>query len=472
MSLTQQPRLQPAPVDTRAPLSRLRRLLDRDSVLTLHSPDDSGAVAVTGTVAGRPVVAYATDPTVKGGALGSAGCRHIVRAIAEAVARRVPVVGLWQSGGARLADGVASLDGVGRIFAAMTAASGQIPQLSVVLGPAAGAAAYGPALTDIIVTTAEARMFVTGPEVIRQVTGEDIEMEALGGPQVHDRKSGVAHVHADTEAEAYVRTRALVSLLGRTGEFDLDAVPRHGDLREVLPANSRSAYNVKELLGAVLDPTGFEELQPRWAPNVVIGFGRLAGHTVGVVANNPLRKGGCLDALGAEKAARFVRLCDALGVPLLVLVDVPGYLPGVEQEWTGVIRRGAKLLHAFAEARVPRVSLITRKAYGGAFIAMNSRALGATAVLAWPDAEVAVMGADAAVGVLHRRRLSAAPADEREALRAELVEQHRTTTGGVQRAVALDVVDEVIDPALTRQCLARALATAPAHRGSHTNIPL
>ncbi|MFI7545117.1 acyl-CoA carboxylase subunit beta [Actinoplanes sp. NPDC049599] len=472
MSLTQEPRLHPAPLDPRSPLSRLRRLLDRDSVLALHAPDDSGALAVTGTVAGRPVVAYATDPTVKGGALGAAGCRHIVGAITEAVARRVPVVGLWQSGGARLADGVASLDGVGRIFAAMTAASGQIPQLSVVLGPAAGAAAYGPALTDIIVTTAEARMFVTGPEVIRQVTGEDIEMEALGGPQVHDRKSGVAHVHAGTEAEAYVRTRAIITLLGDPGVFDLDTVPRHGDLREVLPASSRSAYNVKDLIGAVLDPTGFEELQPRWAPNVVIGFGRLAGHTVGVVGNNPLRKGGCLDALGAEKAARFVRLCDSLGVPLLVLVDVPGYLPGVEQEWAGVIRRGAKLLHAFAEARVPRVSLITRKAYGGAFIAMNSRALGATAVLAWPDAEVAVMGADAAVGVLHRRRLSAAPADDREALRAELVEQHRATAGGVQRAVALGVVDEVIDPALTRGCLARTLATAPARRGSHTNIPL
>ncbi len=222
------------------------------------------------------------------------------------------------------------------------------------------------------------------------------------------------------------------------------------------------------------DPTGdgFEELQPRWAPNIVVGLGRLYGHSVGVIANNPLRKGGCLDSLSAEKAARFVRMCDSFGIPLVVVVDVPGYLPGVRQEWDGVVRRGAKLLYAFAEATVPRVTLVTRKSFGGAYIAMNSRSLGATAVLAWPEAEIAVMGAEAAVGILHRRALAAVPDDERPALLARLVDDHARTAGGVDRGLALGVIDAVIDPADTRRRIARVLAYAPARRGRHGNIPL
>jgi acetyl-CoA/propionyl-CoA carboxylase carboxyl transferase subunit len=243
------------------------------------------------------------------------------------------------------------------------------------------------------------------------------------------------------------------------------------DLGSLLPVERQRAYNVKPLIDRLLDEP-MEELQAKWAPNIVIGLGRLAGRSVGVVANNPLRLGGCLDSTSAEKAGRFVRLCDAFGIPLLVIVDVPGYLPGVGQEWDGVVRRGAKLLHAFAEAVVPRVTLVTRKAIGGAYIAMNSKSLGATAVFAWPDADIAVMGAKAAVGILHRRKLAAAPDEEREALQAQLVEEHEKIAGGVNRAVEIGVVDEVITPAETRRRVAEALASAPAGRGAHGNIPL
>jgi acetyl-CoA/propionyl-CoA carboxylase carboxyl transferase subunit len=278
-----------------------------------------------------------------------------------------------------------------------------------------------------------------------------------------------------------LRARHVAGLFARPGMFDLHSLGEEIDLSDYLPPERQRAYDVRPLVHAVLDgadpdgadPTGgFAELQPKWAPNVVVGLGRLAGRTVGVIANNPLRLGGCLDSASAEKASRFVRMCDAFGVPLLVLVDVPGYLPGVGQEWDGVVRRGAKLLHAFAEAIVPRITLVTRKAFGGAYIAMNSRSLGATQVFAWPDAEVAVMGAKAAVGILHRRALAAAAEDEREALHAKLAEHHEQIAGGVDRAVAIGVVDEVIKPSQTRRRLAEALAAAPAGRGAHGNIPL
>jgi acetyl-CoA/propionyl-CoA carboxylase carboxyl transferase subunit len=343
----------------------------------------------------------------------------------------------------------------------------------VVLGPAAGAAAYGPALTDIVIMSASARVFVTGPEVVRGVTGEVIDMDALGGCDTHGRRSGVAAVTVDTEAEAYRRARALTELLARPGRMNPTTITPGPSPRALLPESPRRAYDVRPLVRVLLDGTPrFEELQPRWAPNLVVGLGRLAGATVGMLANNPLRRGGCLDSLSAEKAARFVRMCDALGVPLLVVVDVPGYLPGVEQEWGGIVRRGAKLLHAFAEARVPRVTLITRKAYGGAYIAMNSRSLGATAVLAWPEAEVAVMGAEAAVGVLHRKRLAAASEEEREDLRRRLVADQQRAAGGLDRAVRLGVVDSVVIPEQTRRAIAEAFAAAAEDSGQHKNIPL
>ncbi|MEV0730520.1 carboxyl transferase domain-containing protein [Polymorphospora sp. NPDC050346] len=461
--------------DPRAPLTRLAQLVDPGS-LRLFGPDDA-VKAGNARIGGSPVVVFCTDATRVGGSLGAEESMQIVTAIDLAVRDRVPVIGLWHSGGARLTEGVQSMDGVGRIFAAIIRASGRVPQISVVLGPAAGAAAYGPALTDVVVMADGGRMFVTGPDVVRSVTGEQIDMEGLGGLEAHGRKSGVVHVSAGSETEAYSAARHLVGIFARPGWFDLSSVKDDEGLAEVLPASARRAYDVHPLISRLLDEPGdegpaFLELQPRWARNVVVGFGRLAGRAIGVVANNPLRRGGCLDSLSAEKAARFVRKCDSFGIPLLVLVDVPGYLPGVNQEWGGVIRRGAKLLYAFGEAVVPRVTLVVRKSYGGAYIAMNSRSLGATTVLAWPDAEVDVMGPEAAVGILHRRALSAAPAADRERLRRELTAEHRRISGGTQRGVGLGMIDEVIDPTVSRRRIAEALATAPAGRGSHGNIPL
>ena len=429
----------------------------------------SGVVAGTGLVHGVSTVAFASDARVQGGAMGTAGCAAIVEAYAEALSRGVPIVGLWHSGGARLAEGVASLHAVGTVFAAMTQASGRVPQISVVLGPAAGGAAYGPALTDIVILSGQGRIFVTGPDVVRSVTGEDVDMERLGGPEPHSRRSGVVHIVTSTDADALDRARELAAMLSDQGKVAEDAEER--DLSGLLPESAGRAYDVHLLTGKLLDTPGVE-LHPRWAPNIVTILGRLAGRTVGVVASNPMRLGGCLDAASAEKAARFVRMCDAFGLPLVVLVDVPGYLPGVGQEWDGVVRRGAKLLHAFAEATVPRVTLVTRKAYGGAYIAMNSRALGATRVFAWSDAEIAVMGAVAAVRILHRRALASVPPEQLHEAETKLAAEHEATAGGLHRAVDLGVIDAIIEPGQTRREIARAIAEAPQLRGNHANIPL
>ncbi|MGY1636071.1 acyl-CoA carboxylase subunit beta [Geodermatophilus sp. SYSU D00742] len=461
----------PTDVDPRDPADRLARFFDADSVTLLGTRDTSGVLAARGTVAGTPAIAYCTDATVMGGAMGLDGCRHIVDAIDAALRERVPVVGIWHSGGARLAEGVTALHAVGEVFEAMVRASGRVPQISVVLGPAAGGAAYGPALTDLVIMGPAGRVFVTGPDVVRSVTGEDVDMERLGGPDTHGRRSGVVHVVTETEQAALDTAREAVSLLAAQGSLAPADDEPDVDLRALLPEKPNRAYDVRPLVAAVLDGPGLE-LHPRWAPNIVTTLGRLAGRTVGVVANNPLRLGGCLDSASAEKAARFVRMCDAFGVPLVVLVDVPGYLPGVGQEWDGVVRRGAKLLHAFAEAVVPRVTLVTRKSYGGAYIAMNARSLGATAVFAWPGAEVAVMGAKAAVGILHRKKLAAAPPGEREALHAQLAAEHERIAGGVNRALQIGVVDEVVEPSRTRRRLIAALAAARPGRGAHGNIPL
>ncbi|MFZ0187328.1 MAG: carboxyl transferase domain-containing protein [Streptosporangiaceae bacterium] len=455
----------------RDPKERLKALFDPGTLDLLPTDGDerSGVVAGVGLVHGAGAVAFASDPRVQGGAMGTAGCAAIVGAYAEAVSRGVPIVGLWHSGGARLAEGVASLHAVGTVFAAMTAASGRVPQISVVLGPAAGGAAYGPALTDIVILSGQGRIFVTGPDVVRSVTGEDVDMERLGGPEPHSRRSGVVHLVTETDAEALDRARQVAALFSDQGKIAEDAEDR--DLSGVLPDSPRRAYDVHLLTGKLLDSPGVE-LHPRWAPNIVTILGRLAGRTVGVVASNPMRLGGCLDAAAAEKAARFVRMCDAFGVPLVVLVDVPGYLPGVGQEWDGVVRRGAKLLHAFAEATVPRVTLVTRKAFGGAYIAMNSRSLGATRVYAWPGAEVAVMGAVAAIRILHRRTLASVPPEGLHEAETELAAEHEATAGGLQRAVELGVIDAIIEPSQTGRELARAIAEAPQLKGTHANIPL
>ncbi|HTX84159.1 MAG TPA: carboxyl transferase domain-containing protein [Streptosporangiaceae bacterium] len=454
----------------RDPQSRLEALFDPGTLELLQPADESGMLAGTGTIDGVTTVAFASDPRFQGGAMGIAGCEIIVGCYDYAVEIGAPIIGLWHSGGARILEGVQSLHAVGMVFAAMTRASGKVPQISVVLGAAAGGAAYGPALTDLVILSEQGRIFVTGPDVVRSVTGEDVDMERLGGPEPHSRRSGVVHIVTATDGEAIDRARQLVLLLGHRVTAGAGYLP-DTDLGALLPDSPKRAYDVHPLISGLLDGPGIE-LHPRWAPNIVTTLGRFGGRTVGVIANNPLRLGGCLDATSAEKAARFVRMCDAFGVPLVVLVDVPGYLPGVGQEWDGVVRRGAKLLHAFAEAVVPRVTLVTRKAYGGAYIAMNSRALGATRVFAWPGAEVAVMGSVAAVRILHRRALAAASAEERHEVEAQLAAEHDQIVGGLPRAVALGVIDEVIEPEKTRQAILEAIVHAPSERGRHGNIPL
>lgn len=468
-----------APSGTRTGADATGEWLERTRVLSVvdtgrfrpfHPADGSGAVAGEAEIEGSAVVVYASDPKVRGGALSVAGCGHIIDAIETAVERNVPVVGVWHSGGAALQEGVDSLDQVARMFAAMTAASGRVPQISLVLGPAAGGAAYGPALTDIVVMAGDARIFVTGPDVVRKVTGQDMTAEQLGGSEVHGRVSGVAHVAARDPHDGAAVTRSLAALLARPGEFD-ESVPG-GDvsLAAHLPDSPRRAYDVRPLVGGLLDGEGVE-LHAGWARNISTTLGRLAGRTVGVIANNPRFLGGCLDAAAGDKAARFVRMCDAFGIPLVVVVDVPGYLPGGGQEREGVIRRGAKLLHAFAQASVPRVTLVTRKAYGGAYIAMNSRGLGATAVYAWPDAEIGIMDPEAAVAILHRRELAGRTEDERGALLQRLAGEHRNTVGGLPRAVENGSLD-VIRPGETRAVLVKTLSSAVAGRGHQTNIPL
>lgn len=460
--------------DPRSPLRRIDALCDEGTFAPFTGPDAGaercGVVAGTGQVRGTRVVVFCSDATIQGGALGSAGCDVIVRAYDRALADSCPVIGLWHSGGARLREGVESLHAIGRIFAAMTMASGKVPQISVVLGPAAGGAAYGPALTDVVIMAPAGRIFVTGPDVVRSVTGEDVDMERLGGAEVHGRRSGVVHIVAGSEEEAFEQAGTIADLLGSQGKLG-DVPISDIDLEGLLPDGAKRAYDVHPIVTGVLDSPGVE-LHAKWAPNIVTTLGRLGGRTVGVIANNPLRLGGCLDATSAEKAARFVRMCDSFGVPLVVLVDVPGYLPGLGQEWDGVVRRGAKLLHAFAEAAVPRVTLIMRKDYGGAYIAMNSRSLGATKVLAWPGAEIAVMGAVAAVRILHRKRLAEVGEALRPSLELELAAEHEKIAGGIDKALALGVVDEVVEPTRTRSAIAQAIAEAPQVRGAHGNIPL
>lgn len=461
----------PRELDPRNPNTRLANLFDAGSMQLITADDGSGILAAAGQIHGARTIAFCSDATVMGGAMGVDGCDAIVRAYATAMKNNLPIVGIWHSGGARLAEGVLSLHAVGLVFNAMTRASGKIPQISIVLGAAAGGAAYGPALTDIVILAPEGRIFVTGPDVVRSVTGEDVDQLRLGGPDVHGRRSGVVHIAADDEADALDRGRKLVALFADQGEVSAE-VP-DTDLENFLPDQKKRAYDVHPLVNGLLDEGSVVELHAKWAPNLVVAMGRLGGRTVGVVANNPLRLGGCLDSFSAEKAARFVRMCDAFGVPLVVLVDVPGYLPGVGQEWDGVVRRGAKLLHAFAECSVPRVTLVTRKAYGGAYIAMNSRSLGATTVFAWPGAEVAVMGAVAAVRILHRRKLAEVPSDLLATVEAELAAEHERIAGGVDRAVQIGVVDEIITPDTTRSRLAKAIRDNDhGYSGGHGNIPL
>ena len=458
-------------LDPRDPEARIARLVDDGEFSFLVPRTDCGMVAVTASIKGNKVVIFASDATIKSGALGVDGSKIIVTAYKAAMGAQVPIIGIWHSGGARLSDGVASLDAFGEVFQTMISASGRSPQLSLVLGPTAGGGAYGPALTDVVVLAPEGRIFVTGPDVVKSVTGEDIDMALLGGPEAHRKNSGLAHIIASSEEQALADIRDLTALFANQG-FMNPAI-EDIDLSAFVPDSKIRTYEVHPLVDAILDKeTEHIELLSMWAPNMTTVIGRLGGATVGVLANNPAHIAGVLDAAAGEKAARFVRTCDAFGIPLIVIADVQGFLPGAGQEWEGAVRRGAKLLHAFGESVIPRVTLITRRAYGGAYVAMNSKALGATRVFAWPNAEVSVMGAVAAVRVLHRRLLADIPAEQRESMELELAAGHEKVSGGVLKAIEIGAVDEIVEPHRTRSAIATTIANAPHRRGSHGNIPL
>jgi acetyl-CoA/propionyl-CoA carboxylase carboxyl transferase subunit len=457
-------------IDLKDPELRISKLMDNEKFNLIMPRDKSGVVAATGKIKGNKVVVFASDPSIQGGALGPEGALAIVQAYKLAIAKSLPIIGIWHSGGARLRDGVLSLHAFGQIFKSSITASGKIPQLSLVLGPTAGGGAYGPALTDVVVLAPEGRIFVTGPDVVKSVTGEKVDMANLGGPEAHKKNSGLAHIIADSEIEAFECIKKLTSLLSNQGSITKKI--KDLDLAQYVPESRKRVYEVHPLVEALLDPDESMELLKDWAPNMLTAIGRLGGRTVGVVANNPKHLGGALDSAAGEKAARFVRMCDAFGIPLIVIADVSGFLPGAGQEWEGAVRRGAKLLHAFGEAVVPRVTLITRHAYGGAYVAMNSRALGATKVFAWPNADVAVMGSIAAIRVLHRRLLADLPSEQRENMELELAAEHEKVSGGVQRAIEIGVVDAIIEPRFTRSEIAKVIAKSKLARGQHGNIPL
>ncbi|HZB30342.1 MAG TPA: acyl-CoA carboxylase subunit beta [Streptosporangiaceae bacterium] len=433
-------------------------------------PAGDGVVTGTARVAGRAVGMFAQDPKIMGGSLGELHANKIVRVLDHVERAAVPVVGLLDSGGARIQEGVASLDGYGAIFRRNVQLSGRVPQISVVLGACAGGAVYSPALTDIVIMSEGARMFLTGPKVVKAVTHEDVTPIELGGSAVHSRTSGVAHL-VGADPESAIRLAAHV--LGYLPDSCWVAPPRRApvDPAELpaLPADPRRAYDVRGVIKAVVDGDSFLELQAGFARNIVIGLARVAGRAVGVVANQPLHKAGTLDIESSEKAARFVRMCDAFGLPLVVLVDTPGFLPGTAQEKRGIIRKGAKLLYAFSEATVPRVTVVLRKAFGGGYIVMNSRSLGADAVFAWPDAELAVIGPDGAVDVVWRREL-----DREPHRRDELVARYRAEVTAASFSAERLSVDEIIEPGRTRHVVAaalRSLAGAMRPRFRHDNLP-
>jgi len=436
----------------------LRRTAVRSRRIGDRAADGDGVLGGTGRVDGRPVACFAQDATFLGGSLGGVHADTVVSVLEHAGRARIPVVGFVASGGARMQEGVAALGGYARIFRAQVALSGRVPQISVVGGVAAGGGAYGPALTDFTVMAPRAAMFLTGPAVIAEVTGEQTDIAGLGGPKVHER-NGVSHIVAPTDVEAVHGARDLLGYLpAHAGEAPprVDALsPAPGLPDGVVPAEARRAYDVRGVVARLVDGGRMLEIAPKQARNVVCGLARIEGRPVGVVANQPRYLGGVLDSAAAEKAARFVRTCHLFGLALVVLVDTPGFLPGVAQEKGGIIRHGAKLVHAFAEATVPRVTVVLRKAYGGAFIAMNSRDLGADLVLAWPGAELGVMSAAQAVGITHRREIAAAedPERTRQALAAAYADEHL----GAARAAQEGVVDEVVPPSQTRKRVAHAL---------------
>ena len=461
----------------RSPLERLELLCDpgtleliRTEVVSIAMGDRAragdGVVGGTGMVDGRPVFCYAQDPAYAGGSLGRAHADTIVRVMELAGRAGAPVVGFVSSGGARMQEGVAALGGYGRIFRETVALSGKVPQISIVTGVSAGGGAYSPALTDWIVMTDEASMFLTGPGVVREALGEDVTMAELGGTRVHQR-NGVAHFVREDDAEAASLARELLGYLpshrGAPAPVAPAAAPMGIDPGTCVPLEARRVYDIRDVIRCIADSGELLEVSAGWARNLVTAFARIDGRPVGVIANQPRYLGGVLDAQSSQKGARFVNRCNAFGLPLVVLVDTPGFMPGTRQESAGVIRLGAKLVHAFAESTVPRVTVILRKAFGGAFITMNSKDLGADYVFAWPQAQIGVMGAKPAVGIIHRRELAAS--DDPDATREQLADRYAHEQLRPQVAAAAGYVDELIEPSRTRARLASALRSLALTNG-------
>jgi acetyl-CoA carboxylase carboxyltransferase component len=472
---------------TLTPYERLEALCDPGSLHVIRSTvlprreskrmqAGDGVVGAAGSIGGRPVYCYAQDQRFAGGSLGEAHAETIVRVMQLAGRAGAPVIGFVASGGARMDDGIAALGGYGRIFRESVKLSGKVPQISIITGVSAGGGAYSPALTDFVVMTEGSAMFLTGPGVVREVTGEDVDAQELGGPRVHS-KNGVCQFVAADDLEAAALARRLLGFLpSHAGEE-----PPHGgpaavpaiDPSTFVPEQQRSVYDVRDVIGALADDGAMLEMSERWARNMVTGFCRIDGRAVGVIANQPWYLGGVIDAAAAQKAAKFVRICNSYGLPLVVLVDTPGFLPGTKQEDLGVIRHGAKLLHAFAEAVVPKVTVVLRKAFGGGYITMNSKDLGADLALAWPDAEIGIMGPKQAVAITHKREIAAA--DDPEAERDRLADEY--AEGNVSAIVAAREghIDELIEPADTRRRLAGALASLSLsgdYGNAGGNIPL
>jgi propionyl-CoA carboxylase beta chain len=458
-----------------------------------NRPFGDGVVTGSGTIDGRPVCVFSQDATVFGGALGEVFGEKIVKVMDLATKIGCPMIGINDGGGARIQEGVVALGLYGEIFMRNVRSSGVIPQISLIMGPCAGGAVYSPALTDFTVMVDQtSHMFITGPDVIKTVTGETVEMEDLGGGRAHNSKSGVAHYLGSDEEDALNYVKELLSFLPSNNLSDAPtfapAEPVAGSITDgltdtdleldtLVPDSPNQPYDIHEVITRVVDDGDFLEVQELWATNIVVGFGRVEGQSVGVVANQPTQFAGCLDIDASEKAARFVRTCDAFNIPVLTFVDVPGFLPGTEQEWNGIIRRGAKLIYAYCEATVPKVTVITRKGYGGAYDVMGSKHLGGDVNIAWPTAQIAVTGAQGAVSILYRKELAGLEGDELAARRAELQTDYEDTLCNPYIAADRGYIDAVIPPSHTRGHIGRALRMLATKRESapprkHGNIPL
>lgn len=420
-----------------------------------------GVVTGSAAVLGRPIHLASQDFTVAGGSAGETHSIKVQQMLMASLETGTPFVFINDSGGARVQEGIDSLSGYGKVFYANVLLSGVVPQISIISGPCAGGAAYSPALTDFIIQTRKAHMFITGPGVIKSVTGEQVTQDELGGADAHMNKSGVVHFVADDDAQAILIAKKLLSFLpqNNTEEPPIvdadDVVEPNPKLRDIIPEDAKKGYDVRDVIREIVDHQDFLEVQAGWATNIVVGFARVTGRTVGIIANQPSVMSGCLDINASDKSSKFIRFCNAFNIPLLNLVDVPGFLPGVAQEHGGIIRHGAKMLYAYSAASVPKITVVMRKAYGGAYLAMCSKDLGADAVFAWPTAEIAVMGAEGAVNVVFKREIDAAedPAKARE----EKVEEYREAFSTPYMAASRGLVDDIIDPAETRKQVAMAL---------------